>query len=48
MTLKKCPKCKKYTFKDSCPKCNSETESAHYQFSHIQNAPPRSAPFKRR
>lgn len=48
MELKKCSKCSKYTFKNSCPKCDSKTESAHYSFSRIRNAPPRSAPFKRR
>jgi len=48
MNLKKCPYCNKYTLKDSCPKCNKETESAHYKFTQIRDAPPRSAPFKRR
>jgi len=46
--LKKCPKCKTYTLKDSCEKCKTETQSAHYKFPNIRDAPPRSAPFKRR
>lgn len=48
MNLKKCLKCKTYTLKEICTKCKSETKSAHYTFSKIRNAPPRSAPFKRR
>jgi len=34
--------------KDTCKKCNSETKSAHYKFLQIRDAPPRSAPFKRK
>lgn len=48
MELKKCPKCKSYTLKDSCEKCKAKAESAHYRFPNIRDAPPRSAPFKRR
>jgi rRNA maturation protein Nop10 len=32
MKLKKCAKCKTYTLKEKCPKCNSKTSSAHYKF----------------
>jgi rRNA maturation protein Nop10 len=46
--LKKCNSCSIYTLKDYCPKCKKETSSAHYRFSKIKNAPPRSKPFKRR
>ncbi|NPE26383.1 hypothetical protein HNV12_00040 [Methanococcoides sp. SA1] len=48
MNLKKCSKCKSYTLKEICPKCEEKTESAHYTFPKIRNAPPRSAPFRRR
>jgi len=37
--LKKCQKCKDYTLKDSCEKCNLPTESAHYRFLKIRDAP---------
>ncbi|MDH3353345.1 MAG: RNA-protein complex protein Nop10 [Nanoarchaeota archaeon] len=46
--LRKCPECKTYTMQNNCKKCNSKTKSAHYNYSQIRNAPPRSAPFKRR
>ena len=46
--LKKCPDCKNYTLKDICKKCKKETISAHYKFPKIRDAPPRSAPFKKR
>ncbi|MBS3087858.1 hypothetical protein J4226_04670 [Candidatus Pacearchaeota archaeon] len=46
--LKKCPKCKTYTLKDICKTCSQKTQSAHYIFPKIKNAPPRSAPFKRK
>ena len=29
MLLKRCPKCGKYTLKDTCPDCNRRTEDAH-------------------
>lgn len=48
MILKKCDKCKRYTLKEKCPKCNTETINPSYKFIKIRNAPPRSAPFKRR
>lgn len=48
MALKKCPKCNSYTLKDSCKKCNNETIIADYKFPNIRDAPPRSAPFKRK
>ncbi|MEK6873681.1 MAG: nucleolar RNA-binding Nop10p family protein [Nanoarchaeota archaeon] len=34
MLLKKCSNksCNNYTFKDKCPKCNSDTKDAHYKF----------------
>ena len=38
MKLKKCDSCKIYTLKDNCPKCSSETKSAHYKFLN-QNKP---------
>ena len=43
MKLKKCSKCGKYTLKDSCEKCSSPTESAHYKFVKIKDAPKDSA-----
>ncbi len=46
--LKRCLGCGSYTLKDVCDKCSKKTLSAHYTFSKIRNAPPRSAPFKRR
>ena len=39
MKLKKCPKCNKYTLKDSCDKCNNKTSGAHYKFIKIRDAP---------
>lgn len=42
-SLKKCPTCSKYTFKETCPKCSDTTTSAHYTFSKIKNAPKDSA-----
>ena len=39
--LKKCPSCKKYTLKDSCPKCKTETKSAHYKYNGLRDAPKR-------
>jgi rRNA maturation protein Nop10 len=32
MNLKKCLKCKDYTLKTKCEKCNQETFSAHYKY----------------
>jgi H/ACA ribonucleoprotein complex subunit 3 len=29
MIMKKCPKCKSYTIRETCSKCNSKAESAH-------------------
>ncbi len=46
--LKKCLNCKIYTLNNHCNNCSKETSSAHYIFPKIKNAPPRSAPFKRR
>ena len=46
--LRKCSKCKIYTLKDTCKKCDSSTEISHYKFPKIRDAPPRSVPFKRR
>ena len=48
MILKKCPQCKKYTLKDKCNACKTQTKDVHYKFPKIRNAPPRSVPFKRR
>ena len=45
--LKKCPKCKTYTLKEECKKCNVQTKSTHYKFPQVRDAPPRSVPFKR-
>ena len=39
MNLKKCDKCKTYTLKEICKKCNSKTKDAHYKFIKIRNAP---------
>ncbi|MFH1451956.1 MAG: nucleolar RNA-binding Nop10p family protein [archaeon] len=44
--LKKCPNCKTYTIKELCPNCKTKTESAHYKFKKVRDAPPRD--FKRR
>lgn len=46
--LKKCEKCGEYTIFDICEKCKIKTVSAHYKFIQIRDAPPRSAPFRRR
>jgi rRNA maturation protein Nop10 len=32
MALKKCPKCKNYTFESTCPKCSSKTDQAGQKF----------------
>ena len=45
MILKKCPKCKTYTLKKECKKCQSETASPHYKFLRLRDAP---NTFKRR
>ncbi|MBU3924138.1 MAG: hypothetical protein KJ592_04425 [Nanoarchaeota archaeon] len=47
-SLKKCPKCKTYTLKEKCNKCKTETIDPNYKFTQIRDAPPRSAPFRRR
>ena len=39
MKLKKCSKCGKYTFKENCDICQSETKDAHYKFIKIRDAP---------
>ncbi len=39
MKLKKCKNCSEYTIKYKCPKCESETSSAHYKFVKIRDAP---------
>ena len=39
LKLKKCPKCNEYNLTDICRKCNSKTESAHYKFIKIRDAP---------
>lgn len=36
MKLKKCKKCKIYTLKDKCSKCDEKTSDAHYKFIHIR------------
>lgn len=36
MKLKKCPNCKRYTLKDSCPKCESKSKNAHYKWVKIK------------
>jgi len=35
--LKKCKKCKTYTLKDKCPKCEKVTSDAHYKFVKIKS-----------
>jgi rRNA maturation protein Nop10 len=37
--LKKCTKCSEYNLTDTCRKCKSPTESAHYKFIKIRDAP---------
>lgn len=32
MNLKKCKKCKEYTFGEICKKCGEKTTEAHYKF----------------
>ncbi|MEW6044565.1 MAG: RNA-protein complex protein Nop10 [Thermoproteota archaeon] len=27
--MRKCPECKRYTLKDSCPQCNARTVTVH-------------------
>ncbi|MGD9276062.1 MAG: nucleolar RNA-binding Nop10p family protein [Candidatus Pacearchaeota archaeon] len=39
MLLKKCSKCKTYTLKKTCPKCNLPTTNPHYKFIKIKDAP---------
>lgn len=39
MKLKKCPKCKTYTLKENCPKCESKSKDAHYKFLKLRDAP---------
>ncbi len=34
--LKKCPKCGRYTLKETCPKCKQKTKEAHYKFVKIK------------
>ena len=38
MKLKKCKECKKYTLKNSCPKCKKPTSDAHYKFVKVKDA----------
>ena len=40
MILKKCPKCKTYNLTETCGKCKTKTESAHYKFFGLKDAPP--------
>jgi rRNA maturation protein Nop10 len=37
MKLKKCDKCKKYTLKNKCSKCNEKTSDAHYEFENLKH-----------
>lgn len=37
--LKKCPNCKEYNLTDTCRKCKTKTEDAHYKFIKIRDAP---------
>lgn len=37
--LKKCPSCKEYNLTDTCRKCKTRTEDAHYKFIKIRDAP---------
>ncbi len=46
MKLKKCNICKKYTLKEFCKKCQTESKPAHYKFLKIRDAPKNSDPRK--
>lgn len=35
----KCPNCLTYTLKENCENCNERTNSAHYKFIKLKNAP---------
>ena len=37
MKLKKCDKCKIYTFKKICSKCEKNTSDAHYKFLKVRD-----------
>jgi rRNA maturation protein Nop10 len=41
MKLQKCPKCSEYSMKETCPKCRKQTESAHYKYNGLRDAPKR-------
>lgn len=43
MKLNKCPDCNTYTLKSLCPKCKSQTKSAHYKFIKVRDAKPNSS-----
>ncbi len=36
MKLKKCLRCKEYSLKEKCPKCENGTSEAHYKFIKIK------------
>ena len=39
LKLKKCPKCSEYNLTETCKKCKTKTEDAHYKFIKIRDAP---------
>ncbi len=39
MKLQKCPKCEEYNLTETCSKCKTKTQDAHYKFIKIRNAP---------
>ncbi|VVB80509.1 Uncharacterised protein [uncultured archaeon] len=39
LKLKRCPNCKEYNLTETCRKCKSKTEDAHYKFIKIRDAP---------
>lgn len=45
MKLMKCTSCLKYTLKENCEKCKKKTNSAHYKFLKLKNAPKSNAEF---
>ncbi|MFB6246548.1 MAG: nucleolar RNA-binding Nop10p family protein [Candidatus Pacearchaeota archaeon] len=40
MSLKKCPNCQKYTFKETCQECGENVNEASYKFKNVRDAPP--------
>lgn len=40
MSLKKCPNCQKYTFKETCQECGENVNETSYKFMNVRDAPP--------